>query len=106
MFGPARLALGPAMLIRFANLQTAVIVLLSVIALFFFPAPQGSFVSTHGPMTTVRMRYEAAVSWIGMALSALRRIFSLTFTAIGAWLRPSFVVPLRQELPAFCVLRI
>lgn len=103
---PSPIAFGPAMLIRLVNFQTATIVLLSVIVLFFFPAPRGSFVSTHGPMTTLRMRCESALFWIGLALISARRIFAVTLTTIGIWLRTAVSGPPLQEVCGFCVLRI
>jgi len=94
------------MLIRFANFETAAIVLISVIALFFFPAPRGSFVSTHGPMTEMRTRYEAALFWLGMAVAALRRLFAITLSATAVWLRAWVTWPPQQEQFAFSILRI
>jgi hypothetical protein len=96
--------------IRPANLQTATIVLLSVIALFFFPAPRGSFVSTHGPMTTVRQLCEGAMLRLGMFVAAaivLNRRLTVALAAIGSWLRPSASEsPGALELRGFSVLRI
>jgi hypothetical protein len=98
------------MLIRFANLQTATIVLICVIALFFFPAPRGSFVSTHGPMTTLRLRYENAALRAGRlvgALSILNRRLTVALAAVASWLRPSASEsPGALELRGFSILRI
>ena len=96
--------------IRMANLQTAMIVLLSVIALFFFPAPRGSFVSTHGPMTTVGLLYEAALLRLGMfvaALIVLNRQLTVALVALGSWLRPAASESSGAlELRGFSILRI
>lgn len=96
--------------IRLANLQTATIVILSVIVLFFFPAPRGSFVSTHGPMTTLRMRTENALLRIGSSLrsrDALQRRLTMALAAIGNWLY-LFVSesPGTLALRGFSILRI
>ena len=95
------------MLIRFANLETAAIVLISVIALFFFPAPRGSFVSTHGPITELRARCETAVLWVRVAVSAIRRAFVTRLAAVGIWRHFSISLsPPKQLSLAFSVLRI
>ncbi len=78
---------GLVMLTRFANFETAAIVLISVIALFFFPAPRGSFVSTHGPVTELRTRTESALLWVSMAVASLRRSLVVTLSAAGIWVR-------------------
>lgn len=89
------------MLIRFANFETAAIVLISVVALFFFPAPRGSFVSTHGPVTELRTRAEVALLWVSMALASLRRMFVVTLSAVGIWVR--FLVEPPGPQPPFSV---
>jgi hypothetical protein len=95
------------MLIRYPNLQTSVIVLLSVIALFFFPAPRGSFVSTHGPMTTLRLRTEAALLKLGSVVRSVHRRFAAALAATGDWLPPAASEsPGSLALLGFCVLRI
>jgi len=94
------------MLIRFANFETAAIVLISVVALFFFPAPRGSFVSTHGPVTQLAQRCETALLWARMATESLRRALLVTLTALGVWLRPLFALPREQRLSGFSILRI
>jgi hypothetical protein len=94
------------MLIRFANIETAVIVLISVVALFFFPAPRGSFVSTHGPVAELLARTEAVLLRVGMAVAAFRRLLRMTLVAMGVWLRTSIEPPGVQPLEALSVLRI
>lgn len=94
------------MLIRLANLETAVIVLVSVVALFLFPAPSGSFVSTHGPMTTVRSRCELAFLCISAVLAVFRRLLQVQLSAIGFAARPNVSSPPGMELAALSVLRI
>lgn len=94
------------MLIRFANFETAVIVLISVVALFFFPAPRGSFVSTHGPVAELRTRAEAALLWIGTAVAALRRMLRIALIAMGVWIRALVEPPGAQPLEALSILRI
>jgi len=44
---------------RIANIKLATVVLICVLALFFFPAARGSFSSTHGPVTGGRSRFYA-----------------------------------------------
>ena len=94
------------MLIRFANFETAAIVLISVVALFFFPAPRGSFVSTHGPVTELRTRAEATLLWVSMALASLRRTFIVTLSAVGIWLQALVEPPGPQPLFSVSILRI
>jgi hypothetical protein len=47
------------MFTRIANIKLAIVVLICVLFLFFFPAPDGSFSSTHGPATSGRSRFYA-----------------------------------------------
>ena len=94
------------MLTRFANFETAAIVLISVVALFFFPAPRGSFVSTHGPMTELRTRAELALLWVSMALASLRRIFVVSWSTVGMWVRFLIEPPGPQPLFRISILRI
>jgi len=96
-----------AMLIGFANLKTALIVLLGVLVLFFFPAPRGSFVSTHGPITSLRTVFEYGVIWPTLVFSSLViRKLAIQVARLG----PStslFAAPILQaESPRFSVLRI
>ena len=73
-----------AMLIGFANLKTALIVLVGVLVLFFFPAPRGSFVSTHGPMTSLRSALESSALWPTLVLASLLvRKFFANLTRLG-----------------------
>ena len=94
------------MLIRSANIETAVIVLISVVALFFFPAPRGSFMSTHGPMAEFCIRAEAALMRLGMAVASLRHRFRVTLTAMGIWVRTLIESPGAQPLETVSILRI
>jgi hypothetical protein len=94
------------MLIRLANFETAAIVLISVVALFFFPAPRGSFVSTHGPVTELMARCESLLLWVRMAVASLRRVLLSTITATGVWLRPLVDAPPEQRLSRLFILRI
>ncbi len=94
------------MLIRFANFETAAIVLISVVALFFFPAPRGSFVSTHGPVTELRARVESALLWVSMAMAWLRRVLVVTPRAVAMWLRFAIEPDLPQWTFCFSILRI
>jgi hypothetical protein len=41
---------------RIANIKLAIVVLICVLCLFFFPAARGSFSATHGPVTSSRSR--------------------------------------------------
>jgi len=59
--------------LRFVNLKTAAIVLVGVVILFFFPAPSGSFVSTHGPMTSLASQCESLAALLALAFVPWRR---------------------------------
>ena len=97
---------GFGMLIRFANLKLTAVVLLGVVALFFFPAPRGSFVSTHGPVTSV----ESHADFAGLAvLSAV--VADAKFSPSGFYFVRNLqgvptVWPLLVPFPAFTILRI
>jgi hypothetical protein len=95
----------PAMLIRFASLKTAVILLVSIVALFFFPAPRGSFVSTHGPMTMLRWCWESALLWFALALTVGARLAS-RMVATGVSAGPAHVFADDVQPPGFSILRI
>jgi hypothetical protein len=47
------------MFYRIATIKLAIVVLICVLCLFFFPAARGSFSSTHGPVTGGRSRFYA-----------------------------------------------
>ena len=48
-----------------------VVAVAATIALFFFPAAHGSYMSTHGPTTAVRMLPEVVLMWIFLTFSVL-----------------------------------
>lgn len=98
--------MGLSMFTRLTNFETAAIVLISVVALFFFPAPRGSFVSTHGPVTELQARAEAVLLWVSMAVASLRRVLLVTLTAMGVWIRSVVDPPIEQSVSGFSVLRI
>ncbi len=94
------------MLLRFPNLRTALILLISVIALFLFPAPRGSFVSTHGPMTFLRSCWEGAVLWFALALASRVTRLQRMLRANSALAWSKTAVPEQLSPPTLAVLRI
>ncbi len=94
------------MLIRMANLQTAALVLISVVALFFFPAPRGSFVSTHGPVTELCERCEMAMFRLSAVVATFRRTLKILLVFLGSALRPISASPPLTGTPDAAVLRI
>ncbi len=49
----------------------ALLALLCVVSMFFFPAPTGSFQSVHGPTTALRALRMALLVIVAMAMAAL-----------------------------------
>ncbi len=47
---------GPLLMMKFVKLEAALIVLLAVVAVAFFPAMRGPYSATHGPVSTPRTR--------------------------------------------------
>jgi len=94
------------MLLRLSNLKTVVLLLVSVVALFFFPAPRGSFVSTHGPVTFIRSCWENALVWLAVIVLAVRLRFKITLGPIGEQARTSYLGSFEQSPLRLSVLRI
>lgn len=56
------------MLNRIANIKLAIVVLICVLCLFFFPAARGSFSATHGPVTSGRSRLDERLLYCSLRL--------------------------------------
>jgi len=91
--------------IRFASLKTAAIVLIGVVVLFFFPAPRGSFVSTHGPMTSLS-QCESLAMLLALAFTPWRRKLIPDLVRLGrcSWTPSAEFV--HQYSPGSSILRI
>jgi hypothetical protein len=51
-------------------LHWAILAAVCTAAMFFFPAPQGSFTAIHGPMTALRAWQFAVTTFAGIAFAA------------------------------------
>lgn len=91
---------------RFGNLKTAAIVLFGVVVLFFFPAPRGSFVSTHGPVTSLSSHCEGLAALLSLALTPWRRKLIPALVRLDHW--PCTATPhiAHRFSPGFSILRI
>lgn len=92
--------------LRFVNLRTAGIVLIGVVMLFFFPAPRGSFVSTHGPMTSLASQCESLSALLALAFVPWRRRLMPGLIRLGqlCWIVSPELT--HQYSPGFSILRI
>ena len=91
--------------LRFGHLKTAAIVLIGVVVLFFFPAPRGSFVSTHGPMTSLS-QCESLATLLALAFTPWRQKLIPGLVRLGrcSWIASAELV--HQYSPGFSILRI
>jgi len=84
--------------------------LICVVAIFFHPAAAGSFVSTHGPVTSMRARKVAlAIFALLIACATMIREFLALPLSAPNWLRsakfdPSALTP-NGDLSLYCSLR-
>jgi len=94
------------MSVRLAHLKTAAIVLIGVVVLFFFPAPRGSFVSTHGPMTSLASQCESLATLLALAFTLWRRQLMPGLVRLDhcPWITSRRYA--HQSSPGFSVLRI
>jgi hypothetical protein len=92
--------------LRLSHLKTAAIVLVGVVALFFFPAPRGAFVSTHGPMTSLAGQCESLATLLAIALTPWRRRLLPGLIQISdcLWFATSKLA--HRLSPGFSILRI
>jgi hypothetical protein len=62
---------------RIANIKLAIVVLICVLCLFFFPAARGPFSATHGPVTSGRSRLYAFVLNCSICLAGHFRLLQV-----------------------------
>ncbi len=62
---------------RIANIKLAIVVVICVLCLFFFPAARGSFSATHGPVTSGRSRLYAFLLYCSIRLGSHFRLLKL-----------------------------
>ena len=75
------------LLMKYGIAGWALLALVCVLSMFFFPAPRGSFQSVHGPTTTLRSLRLAVLLLMGMAMAALSlfgRAIALLLRRLGA----------------------
>jgi hypothetical protein len=76
------LAINRSMLARILNAEVILVVLLAIVAVVFFPAARGSYVSTHGPVTAARSLYESTKLRLSVALAVFRRNLTVALSII------------------------
>ena len=62
---------------RIANIKLAIVVLICVLCLFFFPVARGSFSATHGPVTSGRSRLDAFLFYFSIRLGSHFRLLQI-----------------------------
>ncbi len=62
---------------RIAKIKLAIVVLICVLCLFFFPVARGSFSATHGPVTSGRSRLYAFLVYCSIRLGSHFRLLQL-----------------------------
>jgi len=95
---------GPLLMMKFAQLEAALIVLLAVLAVAFFPAMRGPYSATHGPVGTPRTRSLNFLDRLKTTFTNVRYRIPIT-TSFLALLSDFAILP-AQGSKSSCVLRI
>jgi len=80
--------------------ELAVLAVLCVVAIFFFPAMQGPYSAVNGPVTALQSAQAAARVRVGIVQAALSLIGNFQIPSL-AWVRSATVVSIEPQAPSF-----